>query len=99
MRSRVSQFALVTLLAITAATGARAQPGLAVVQHIAVVPSRKGLSVQITASQAVKPQLRRLDNPVRIVIDLQGAVMPGGLRRIPVKDQDISEVRASQWRE
>ncbi|MGE5204041.1 MAG: hypothetical protein ACM3PW_00385, partial [Chlamydiota bacterium] len=34
-----------------------------------------------------------------IVIDLQGAVMPGGLRRIPVKDQDISEVRASQWRE
>jgi hypothetical protein len=95
----VSQFALVTLLAITAATGARAQPGLAVVQHIAVVPSSKGLSVQITASRALKPQLRRLDNPIRIVIDLPGAVMPGGLRRIAVKDQDISEVRASQWRE
>lgn len=99
MRSRVSQFALAALLTVTAATGAQAQPGLAVVEHIAVVPSSKGLSVQITASRAVKPQLTRLDNPVRIVIDLPGASLPGGLRRIPVKSGDISEVRASEWRE
>ena len=99
MRSRVLQFALAALLAIIPATGAQAQPGLAVVEHIAVVPSSKGLSVQITASRAVKPRLSRLENPVRIVIDLPGASLPGGLRRIPVKSGDISEVRASEWKE
>ena len=99
MRSRVSQFALAALLAAIAAFNAQAQGNLAVVQHIAVVPSSKGLSVQITTDRAVRPHLSRLDNPIRIVIDLEGAVLPGGLRRIPVKDQDISEVRASQWKQ
>ena len=99
MRSRVSQFALAALLAAVAATGAQAQGNLAVVQHIAVVPSSKGLSVQITTDRAVRPHLSRLDNPIRIVIDLEGAVLPGGWRRIPVKNQDISEVRASQWKQ
>ncbi|HEU5335316.1 MAG TPA: AMIN domain-containing protein [Terriglobales bacterium] len=98
MRSRVLQFALAALLTVIAASGAQAQPGFAVVEHIAVVPSSKGLSVQITASRAVKPQLTRLDNPVRIVIDLPGASLPGGLRRIPVRSGDISEVRASEWK-
>ena len=99
MRSRVLQFALAALLALISATGAQAQPGPAVVEHIAVVPSSKGLSVQITASRAVRPQLSRLENPVRIIIDLPGASLPGGLRRIPVKTGDISEVRASEWKE
>src|SRR5579864_2728265 len=99
MRSRVSQFALAALLTAVAAIGAQAQGNLAVVQHIAVVPSSKGLSVQITTDRAVRPHLSRLDNPIRIVIDLEGAVLPGGLRRIPVKNQDISEVRASQWKQ
>ena len=95
----MSQFALAVLLAVMAATGARAQPGLATVEHIAVVPSSKGLSVQITASRAVKPHLTRLDNPIRIVIDLPDTVLPGGLRRIEVNGEDISEVRASQWKQ
>jgi hypothetical protein len=99
MRSQVSQFALAALLAVLTATGAPALDNLAVVQHIAVVPSSKGLSVQITASRAVKPRLSRLDNPIRIVIDLPEAVLPGGLRRIPVENQAISEVRASQWKQ
>ena len=99
MRSRVSQFALAALLAAVAAISAQAQGNLAVVQHIAVVPSSKGLSVQITTDRPVRPHLSRLDNPIRIVIDLEGAVLPGGLRRIPVKNQDISEVRASQWKQ
>lgn len=99
MRSPVWQFALAVVLAVGAAVRAPAQTGLTVVQHILVVPSEKGLSVQITANRALKPQLTRLENPVRIVIDLPGAVLPGGLRRIPVSKQDISEVRASQWKE
>ncbi|HKW24436.1 MAG TPA: AMIN domain-containing protein [Terriglobales bacterium] len=99
MRSRVLQFALAALLAAVAAVCAQAQGNLAVVQHIAVVPSSKGLSVQITTDRAVRPHLSRLDNPIRIVIDLEGAVLPGGWRRIPVKNQDISEVRASQWKQ
>ena len=99
MRSRVWQFALAALLAAIATTIAQAQGNLAVVQHIAVVPSSKGLSVQITTDRAVRPHLSRLDNPIRIVIDLEGAVLPGGWRRIPVKNQDISEVRASQWKQ
>jgi hypothetical protein len=99
MRSRVSQFALAALLAAIAATSVQAQGNLAVVQHIAVVPSSKGLSVQITTDRAVRPHLSRLDNPIRIVIDLEGAVLPGGWRRIPVKNQDITEVRASQWKQ
>ena len=99
MRSQVSQFALAALLAVLTVTGAQAQPGLAVVEHIAVVPSSKGLSVQITTDRAVKPRLSRLDNPIRIVIDLPGAFLPGGLRRIEVKDQAIVEVRASQWKQ
>ena len=99
MRSLVWQFALATALAALAASGARAQRAPAVVQHIAVVPTQKGLSVQITASRTITPQLSRLENPVRIVIDLPGAVLPGGLRRIPVSRQDISEVRASQWKQ
>jgi len=99
MRSQVSQFALAALLAVMTVTSAPAQPGLAVVEHIAVVPSNKGLSVQITANRAVKPHLTRLDNPIRIVIDLPGAFLPGGLRRIEVKDEAIVEVRASQWKQ
>jgi AMIN domain len=99
MRSRVSQFALAALLAAIAAINAQAEGNLAVVQHIAVVPSSKGLSVQITTDRAVRPHLSRLDNPIRIVIDLEGAVLPGGWRRIPVKNQDITEVRASQWKQ
>ena len=95
----MSQFALAVLLAVMAATSARAQPGMATVEHIAVVPSSKGLSVQITASRAVKPHLTRLDNPIRIVIDLPDTVLPGGLRRIEVNGKDISEVRASQWKQ
>jgi hypothetical protein len=55
--------------------------------------------VQITANRAVKPHLSRLENPIRIVIDLPGAFLPGGLRRIEVKDQAIVEVRASQWKQ
>jgi len=99
MRSLVWQFALAVAVTALSASGARAQTGPAVVQHIVVVPSEKGLSVQIIASRAVKPQLTRLDNPVRIVIDLPGAVLAGGLRRIAVNRQDISEVRASQWKQ
>src|SRR6185437_1585675 len=99
MRSLVWQFALAVAVTALSASGARAQTGPAVVQHIVVVPSEKGLSVQIIASRAVKPQLTRFDNPVRIVIDLPGAVLAGGLRRIAVNRQDISEVRASQWKQ
>jgi len=71
---------------------------IARVDRVEVVPADKGVSVQISASRPIKPRITELKDPPRVVIDLPNGRLTTDQIRIPVESQDVTEVRATQYR-
>lgn len=91
------------LLALTASGGlaasknAPAQSPGATVRKVTVIPAKDSLSVEIQCSAPVNPQLTKLSNPPRIVVDLPNASF-AGQKDFPVRAHGVKEVRVSQFR-
>jgi hypothetical protein len=90
-------FALITMLALLPGIRAEAQAG-AIIQNISVVPEKQGMSVKIIASRPVVPRVTKVENPFRLVIDIPNATLPQGGKRVAVHHDEVSEIRASQFR-
>jgi hypothetical protein len=67
------------------------------VHRVEVVPADWGLGVMIVSSRSITPRITKLEDPLRVVIDLQNAVLTTPLTRIPVESQGVTEIRASQY--
>jgi len=72
------------------------KPGTTV-RKVTVVPAKESLSVEILCSAPVNPQLTKLSNPPRIVVDLPNASF-SGQQEFPVGAHGVKEVRVSQFR-
>jgi type IV pilus assembly protein PilQ len=62
-------------------------------RQVDVVPGTSGMEVRITASEAVAPQIKTLDHPARLVMDLPNTVMATRTQRINVDNNGVKAVR------
>jgi type IV pilus assembly protein PilQ len=62
-------------------------------RQVDVVPGTSGMEVRITASEAVAPQVKTLDHPARLVMDLPNTVMATRTQRINVDNNGVKAVR------
>jgi hypothetical protein len=67
------------------------------VRRVEVIPAGWGLGVVIVSSRSITPRVTKLEDPLRVVIDLQNARLTTPQTRIPVESQGVTEVRASQY--
>lgn len=67
------------------------------VRRVEVIPAGWGLGVVIVSSRSITPRVTKLEDPLRVVIDLQNALLTTPQARIPVASQGVTEVRASQY--
>src|SRR5581483_3502129 len=76
-----------------------ATDGPAIVQRLDVRPNVDGLTIQIVCNVPVTPQVARLTDPPRLVIDLPNTRLAEGHSRMAVHSGFVTEVRASQFRD
>jgi len=67
------------------------------VHRVEVVPADRDLGVVIVSSRSITPRVTKLEDPPRVVIDLQNAMLTTPQTRIPVESRGVTEVRASQY--
>jgi hypothetical protein len=95
--------ALLLLGLILARAGAQTAPQLlasteiATVRSVIMVPDRDGPAVEILATQPLAPSISKLQNPLRLVIDLPNARFSGTLKRIDFPSDQVNGVRISQY--
>jgi hypothetical protein len=106
-----SQFALIALLAgvamfvpaQTAARGAASKPAAeapAAITKVRVLLSQGGPpALEVSATRAVTPQIQKVQNPDRIVIDLPNTVMSVRSKKIDVKSDQVSAIRLDQFQD
>ncbi len=80
--------------ALAAAAG---QPEPAVVSKVKVILENGAPAVEITSSSPIVPTITKLENPLRLVIDLPNASMQARQKEIDVKSADISDIRLRQY--
>ncbi len=83
---------LITAAAQTQSAGTDASRHAAL-QKVNVVRTDDGVSVEITARGAVKPQLSTLDHPARVVVDLPNTVVATSRGLIGVDSDGVKDVR------
>src|SRR5208282_3236025 len=102
LRTRVPA-ALLLLGLFLPRAGAQAGPQLlasteiATVRSVRMVPDRDGPAVEILASQPLVPSVSKLQDPLRLVIDLPNARLSGGQKRIVFRSDQVNGVRVSQY--
>jgi type IV pilus assembly protein PilQ len=84
--------ALITAAAQTQGAGTDASRPAAL-KSVNVVRTADGISVEINARGAVKPQLSTLANPARVVVDLPNTLMAASARLIDVYSDGVKAVR------
>jgi type IV pilus assembly protein PilQ len=84
--------ALITAAAQTQGAGTDASRPAAL-KSVNVVRTDDGISIEINARGAVKPQLSTLANPARIVVDLPNTLMASSARLIDVYSDGVKAVR------
>jgi len=97
--------ALVTILvpAFAGALSKRAakslagQPEPAVVSKVKVILENGAPSIEITSSYPMIPTITKLEDPLRLVIDLPNANMAAKEKQIDVKSDDIRDIRLRQY--
>jgi type IV pilus assembly protein PilQ len=67
------------------------------VRNIGVQRGPEGMEIQISASGPMKPEAMKLENPDRIVVDLPNASWDRAPRQIPVKADDVKDVRLALY--
>jgi type IV pilus assembly protein PilQ len=83
---------LITAAAQTQSAGTKASMH-ATLRKVDVVRTDDGVSVEITANGSVKPQLRMLDHPARVVVDLPNTVTATSSGLITVDADGVKDVR------
>jgi type IV pilus assembly protein PilQ len=83
---------LITAAAQTQSTGTKASVH-ATLRKVDVVRTDDGVSVEITAHGSVKPQLRTLDHPARVVVDLPNTAAATSRGLITVNGDGVKDVR------
>jgi len=68
------------------------------VRKVGILPAKDSVSVNILLSAPVNPQLTKLSNPPRIVVDFPNASFQPGEQEFPVRAPGVKEVRVSQFR-
>jgi hypothetical protein len=69
----------------------------AAIRSIRIVPDRDGSAVEILASQSLVPSISKIENPLRLVIDLPNAKLSAGQKQIDFRSDQVSGVRVSQY--
>lgn len=102
------KFALIALLAgmaffVPAVRGAAAKPPAeapAAITKVRVLLSQGGPpAVEITATRPVVPQIQKVQNPERIVIDLPNTIMSVRSKKIDVNSAQVSAIRLDQFQD
>lgn len=70
---------------------------IATVRSVRMVPDREGAAVEVLSSQPLVPSISKLDNPLRLVIDLPNARLSSGQKRIDFRSAQVNGVRVSQY--
>lgn len=70
---------------------------IATVRSVRMVPDRDGAAVEVLSSQPLVPSISKLDNPLRLVIDLRNARLASGQKRIDFRSAQVNGVRVSQY--
>lgn len=73
------------------------QPEPAVVSKVKLVLEKGAPSIEITSSRPIIPTITKLEDPLRLVIDLPNASMAAKEKQIDVKSDDISDIRLRQY--
>ncbi len=69
----------------------------AVIQSVQVTPADNEVTLQISSSRPITPQISLVDAPPRLVIDLPHTIMPLRQKRFNVRDARIKDVRVDQY--
>jgi hypothetical protein len=54
-------------------------------------------AIEITSDHPIVPTITKLENPLRLVVDLPNANMAAKEKQIDVKSEDISDIRLRQY--
>jgi hypothetical protein len=71
----------------------------AAITRVRVLLSQGPPAIEVTATRAVSPQIQKVDNPQRLVIDLPNTVMSVRSKRIDVKSDQVSAIRLDQYQD
>jgi hypothetical protein len=71
--------------------------GQAAVESVKVQAEDGGATLQILATRPLTPQLQTIESPLRLVIDLPGSTLAAARKRIPFRNEQIKDVRMSQY--
>jgi hypothetical protein len=85
------------LLPLAVAALATLALGQASVQSVKVLAEDGGATLQIVATRPLTPQLQTVESPLRLVIDLPGSMLTAARKRIPFRNEQIKDVRMSQY--
>ena len=105
MKSRLrigSQLVLSLLLGGALSVAAQSAPaasqqGAAIVRAVGVMVDKNETAVEIVCSRPIPPTITKVENPLRLVIDLPNSVMAVRRKRIDFHNQDISAIRVDQY--
>ncbi len=78
-------------------TAARSKTSAAVIKSVRVVQDTDGPAIEINATRPIKPEIAKIENPPRLVIDLPNAIVTKRPQRIPVQGQQAAMVRIDQF--
>ena len=69
----------------------------AAISRVKILLEKDSPALEILATRAVVPTITKMENPLRLVIDLPNANVSGERKRIPVHRNDILAIRLSQF--
>ena len=78
-------------------TPAKKTPTIAAIKSFRIIQEKTGPAVEILATHPMVPAIQLINDPTRLVIDLANARLDTQQKRITVKSDEISAVRADQF--
>ena len=69
------------------------------IRSIRVIPGDTGCTLEIISDRPLVPEIGKLENPARIVIDLPNARLSSTRRRLAFRSSEIASVRLGQFQE
>ena len=67
------------------------------VQSVRMIPDHDGSALEILSSQPLVPVISKLQNPLRLVVDIPNARFSMGQKRIDFRSDQVNGVRVSQY--